>query len=136
MSSKIFFEAIFFSLFHCMATHNDFGKEGERLAVEFLIRSGYEILETNWRFKKAEIDIIAQNEQVTAVIEVKSRSSIAFGQPQDFVNPKKIKLLLTAVNAYFEQKNLTSEVRFDIISIYKKENKLHLEHLVDAFYIF
>jgi putative endonuclease len=71
-----------------MADHNDLGKLGEELAVDFLQQNGYEILETNWVFQKAEIDIIAQKENILAVVEVKTRSSIEFGLPQDFVKPK------------------------------------------------
>ena len=83
-----------------MAQHNELGKLGEELAVAFLEENGYEILETNWVFQKAEIDIIAQKENVLAVVEVKTRSSIEFGLPQDFVKPKKIQLLVKAVNEY------------------------------------
>jgi putative endonuclease len=72
-----------------MADHNDLGKLGEELAVEFLEKNGYSILETNWTFQKAEVDIIAKKENILAVVEVKTRSSIDFGLPQDFVKPKK-----------------------------------------------
>jgi putative endonuclease len=81
-----------------MAEHNDLGKQGEALAVEFLQKNGYTILETNWTFQKAEVDIIARKNNVLAVVEVKTRSSIDFGLPQDFVNPKKIQLLVKAIN--------------------------------------
>ncbi|HEX8576362.1 MAG TPA: YraN family protein, partial [Flavobacterium sp.] len=50
-----------------MAEHNELGKQGEALAVEYLQKNGYTILETNWVFQKAEIDIIAQKENVLAV---------------------------------------------------------------------
>jgi putative endonuclease len=83
-----------------MAEHNDLGKLGEELAIDFLEKNGYEILETNWVFDKAEIDIIAQKNGILAIVEVKTRSSIEFGLPQDFVKPKKIKLLLKAVDEY------------------------------------
>ena len=81
-----------------MAEHNELGKLGEELAVKFLQKNGYAILETNWTFQKAEIDIIAQKNNILAVVEVKTRSSIEFGLPQDFVKPKKIQLLVKAVN--------------------------------------
>ena len=72
-----------------MAVHNDLGEKGEEMAVLFLQKHGYEILERNWRYKKAEVDVIAQKKEVLAVIEVKTRSSNYFGNPQDFVNQKK-----------------------------------------------
>lgn len=129
-----------------MAQHNDLGKLGEELAVAFLQKNGYEILETNWTFQKAEIDIIAKVENTLAVIEVKTRSSLDFGLPQDFVKPKKIQLLVKAVNEYVISKDLDVEVRFDIIaitaskttslSIQKNGKSFDIEHLIDAFYHF
>ncbi len=116
-----------------MATHNELGDKGEELAVEFLQKNGYQILERNWRFKKAEVDIISQKNDVLAVVEVKTRSSNYFGNPQDFVNPKKIQLLVEAINEYVTSKNLDVEVRFDIIAILKNKTTFDIEHLEDAF---
>jgi putative endonuclease len=119
-----------------MADHNDLGKFGEELAVDFLQQNGYEILETNWVFQKAEIDIIAQKENILAVVEVKTRSSIEFGLPQDFVKPKKIQLLVKAVNEYVIANDLDVEVRFDIIAIHKDAKEFSIEHIEEAFYYF
>jgi putative endonuclease len=119
-----------------MAEHNELGKFGEELAVEFLQKSGFDILETNWTFQKAEIDIIAQKGINLVVVEVKTRSSIEFGLPQDFVKPKKIQLLVKAVNEYVTSNNLDVEVRFDIIAIYKEEGKYKIDHIEDSFYYF
>jgi len=119
-----------------MADHNELGKFGEELAVEFLQKSGYTILETNWTFQKAEIDIIAQKGIILAIVEVKTRSSIEFGLPQDFVKPKKIQLLVKAVNEYVISNDLDVEVRFDIMAIYKEDKTYKMEHIEDAFYHF
>jgi putative endonuclease len=73
---------------------------------------------------------------VLAIVEVKTRSSDYFGDPQDFVNTKKIKMLVEAVNEYVNSKDLEVEVRFDIIAIIINENKLTIEHLEDAFFHF
>ncbi len=116
-----------------MAEHNELGKLGEELAVEYLQKKGYEILETNWIFQKAEIDIIAQKENTLAIVEVKTRSSTDFGLPQDFVKPKKIQLLVKAVNEYVIANDLDVAVRFDIIAIHKQDNEFIIEHLEDAF---
>ncbi len=116
-----------------MAIHNELGKKGEQLAVDYLLEKGYKILEKNYRYLKAEVDIIAQKENTLAVVEVKTRSSDVFGNPQDFVNPKKIKLLVSAINAYVTSKDLEVEVRFDIIAILKEKNEFKIEHLEDAF---
>ena len=119
-----------------MADHNDLGKLGEEMAVEFLEKEGYEIIETNWRFQKAEVDIIAKKDNTLAIIEVKTRSSLSFGLPQEFVKPKKIQLLVKAVNEYVIRNNLEVEVRFDIIALHLEGKSLVIEHLVDAFYHF
>jgi len=119
-----------------MAKHNELGELGEDLAVEELEKNGYEIVERNWRFKKAEIDIIARKNEVLAIVEVKTRSSDYFGDPQDFVNTKKIKMLVEAVNEYVNSKDLEVEVRFDIMAIIINQNKLTIEHLEDAFFHF
>ena len=119
-----------------MAEHNDLGKLGEELAVAFLEKNGYTILETNWTFQKAEVDIIAQKGTILAVVEVKTRSSIDFGLPQDFVKPKKIQLLVKAINEYVLSNNLDVEVRFDIIALHKEGKDFKMEHLEDAFYYF
>lgn len=119
-----------------MAQHNELGKLGEAMAVEFLQKSGYQILETNWVFQKAEIDIIARKANVLAIVEVKTRSSTDFGLPQDFVKPKKIQLLVKAVNAYVEVNDLDVSVRFDIVAISKSANQFTIEHLQDAFFYF
>jgi putative endonuclease len=119
-----------------MASHNELGKLGEELAVEYLRENGYTILDTNWTFQKAEIDIIAQIENTLAIVEVKTRSSLEFGLPQDFVKPKKIQLLVKAVDAYVCERDLDLEVRFDIVAIYKEGKSFAIEHLIDAFYYF
>jgi len=116
-----------------MAKHNELGKKGEQLAVDFLIKNGYKIRDKNWRFQKAEVDIIAQKGEVLAVVEVKTRSTEYFGNPQDFVKEKKIKLLVKAIDHYVTSKDLDVEVRFDIIAILHQNNKFTIEHLEDAF---
>ncbi len=116
-----------------MAQHNDLGNHGENLAVEYLMGHGYKILERNWFFQKAEIDIIARKENILAIVEVKTRSSTAFGLPQDFISPKKIQLLVKAVNEYVILNDLDVQVRFDIISVSKEYQGFNLEHLVEAF---
>ncbi|WP_405610704.1 YraN family protein [Polaribacter sp. Asnod1-A03] len=116
-----------------MAEHNELGKKGEQLAIDFLIKNDYIILEKNYRYLKAEVDIIALKKDLLAVVEVKTRSTDYFGNPQDFVNPKKIKLLLSAIDYYVNEKDLDVEVRFDIIAIIHQKKETRLEHLKDAF---
>ncbi len=119
-----------------MASHNELGKKGEQIACDFLLKDNYVILEKNYRFQKAEVDIIAKKGSILSVIEVKARSTDFFGNPEDFVNPKKIKLLTTAVDNYVVENDLDVEVRFDIIAIVLTKDKTKIEHLKDAFLYF
>jgi putative endonuclease len=119
-----------------MAKHNELGKKGEQLAVDFLIKKGYTIVQRNYRFQKAEVDIIAKLKDTLAIVEVKTRSTVDFGNPQDFVKPKQIQRLVKAVDEYVTVNKLDVEVRFDIIAIVKDGNSFKIEHLEDAFYHF
>lgn len=119
-----------------MAQHNEFGKKGEALAIEHLKTHGYTILEKNWRYQKAEVDIIAEKDNTLIAVEVKARSSDYFGDPQNFVSKKKIQLLVLAMDAYAQEQNSDKEIRFDIIAILKEANQLKIEHIVDAFLYF
>ncbi len=129
-------KVILFFYFSNMAQHNELGKKGEQLAVDFLVKNNYEIVEQNYRFEKAEVDIIAKKNDVLAIVEVKTRSTADFGNPQDFVKPKQIKNLVKAVDAYVIENDLNIEARFDIIAIVKAKNGYDIEHLKNAFYHF
>ena len=119
-----------------MAQHNDLGKKGEQLAIDFLIKNDYKILEKNYRYLKAEVDIIAIKKDVLVAVEVKTRSTNFFEEPQDAVKPKKIKLMVSAIDYYVTQKELDVEVRFDIIAIMHQQSHTKIEHLEDAFLYF
>lgn len=119
-----------------MAKHNELGKKGEELAVNFLQKSGYAIIERNYRFDKAEVDIMALKDTILAIVEVKTRSTTDFGNPQDFVKPKQIQNLVKAVDEYVTVNDLDVEIRFDIIAIVKETTGYNIEHLEDAFYHF
>ena len=122
--------------FSKMSEHYELGKKGEQLAVDYLTKEGYKIEERNWRFQKAEIDIIASKQETIISVEVKTRSSKDFGNPQNFVNSKKIKLMVLAMNEYVLMKNLDIEVRFDIIAITKTKEEFDINHIKDAFLYF
>ncbi len=119
-----------------MANHNDLGSQGEQQAVDFLIKNGYQILERNWRYKHAEIDIIALKHDQLIVVEVKTRSEGFVIDPIQAVSKKKIQLLITAINSYVDKRSIDSEIRFDIISVIKAKSTFHIEHIEDAFYFF
>src|SRR5438045_4167835 len=116
-----------------MASHNELGKEGEKAAAEFLLELGHELLARNFRYKRAEVDIISKAEGLIIFTEVKTRSSDKFGFPEESVDRKKIKLLKEAAEEFMYQNNYESEVRFDIISIIPASGKFKIHHIKDAF---
>lgn len=119
-----------------MAQHNELGKLGEQLATDLLIKKGYEIIVRNYVFQKAEIDIIAKHNNLMVCVEVKTRNSDFFGDPQDFVTPSKIKLLVKAMDAFIIENDIDLETRFDIIAVLKNKKMEQLTHYEDAFYHF
>ncbi|MEM9548518.1 MAG: YraN family protein [Bacteroidota bacterium] len=118
-----------------MAKHNEIGKKGEEIALEFIRKKGYIILEKNWRHRKAEIDIIAKLKDVLIFIEVKTRSSDYYGRPETFVDAKKQQLISDTASVYMEKIGHDWEVRFDIISVlFHNEAYQSVEHFQDAFF--
>lgn len=116
-----------------MAEHNDLGKMGEELAVNYLIGKGYEILERNWRNKHKEIDIVAKDGGTLVIVEVKTRQSDGFGEPDMAVTRQKQRCLVYAANAYVFSKRLDLDIRFDIISIVFNQGNPKIDHIEDAF---
>lgn len=110
------------------------GDLGEKLAIQHLLKKGYQIIEKNWRFKKYEIDVIAKNEETMVFLEVKTRKNDIFGEPQIFVSKQKQGFLIKAAQQYLEQNNISLESRFDIIAIVKSNNQYLINHLEGAFY--
>lgn len=119
-----------------MADHNKLGKLGEEMALAHFEKKGYTIVQKNYYFQKAEIDLIVQKGDIMVCVEVKTRSTNEFGDPQDFVDAKKIKLLVKAMNHYIESNDLDVEVRFDVIAIIHNKYQTKLEHFEDAFLYF
>jgi putative endonuclease len=116
-----------------MAEHNDFGKLGEELAVNYLIGKGYEILERNWHNIHKEVDIIAKDGQFLVFVEVKARRSSEYGEPDLAVTKRKQRMLIAAANAYITRNKLDVEARFDIVSIIFKDGESVIDHIEDAF---
>ena len=118
-----------------MAQHLELGRAGEALAKTHLENSGYEILDENWTYGKAEIDLIAYKNKVIIFAEVKTRTGTGFGQPEDFVDARKQRLLAEAADEYIYLMNHQGEVRFDIISVlFDKQKNYTLKHIEDAFW--
>ncbi len=119
-----------------MGDHNDLGKEGEELAVAFLLGKGYTICAQNFRYLKAEVDIIARKGNILAIVEVKCRTSTFLENIADTITKKKIKLLVLAADQYVTRRDLDVEVRFDIITLLRNREETTIEHLESAFYHF
>ena len=116
-----------------MAQHNDTGKQGEEEAARFLREKGYEILTTNYRYQHAEIDIVAQNGKLLLFVEVKTRTNVSFGNPEEFVNYTKAKLVMKAAEQYIFAHNWQHDVRFDILAVIINGNEIRIKHVEDAF---
>ena len=110
------------------------GAAGERVARRFLAEKGYEILESNWRYKKLEVDIIAKKDHTLVFIEVKTRKSNTFGEPEVFVTRKKQRFLIAAANQYVTERDLAFESRFDIVSVVSPDKDQTIKHLEGAFF--
>ena len=116
-----------------MAEHNETGKTGEAIAVNYLQEKGFQILEQNWHNHHQEIDIIATKGNELVIVEVKSRTGTPLVEPYAAVNRNKQNLLIKAANAYIQRKNLDMETRFDIISI-TMGKEVSIDHIENAFY--
>jgi putative endonuclease len=100
-----------------MAAHNEFGKAGEQMAAEWLEQQGFQLISRNWKFARYELDIIASRQGVLHFIEVKSRHDDLFGNPEDWVDRKKGRHLLSAGEAFQQKYPDWKLVQYDILSI-------------------
>jgi len=110
------------------------GKNGENHALWFLSEQGYELLARNYRYKRAEIDLICKKEQLIVFVEVKLRTSAAYGHPESFVSDKQQDLIVSAAEQYVIENDWTGDIRFDVIAILKSKGRLEVDHFKDAFY--
>lgn len=116
-----------------MAEHNALGKRGELEALQYLKEKGFLLRHKNWRFAKAEIDLIVENEDYVVLVEVKTRSSDSHGRPESFISKAKQRHLIKAANAYAEKEGVQKDMRFDIIAI-TLHPQYNLVHIPEAFY--
>lgn len=117
-----------------MAEHNELGRQGEEAAIEHLKKAGHTILAQNYRYQKAEVDIISSYKRFTVFTEVKLRSSSAFGHPEEFVSRKKRALMKKAAEEYLFTHKIDSQIRFDIIAITATDKGFNIYHIEDAFF--
>ena len=107
------------------------GKIAEQAAQNHFIEKGFIIIESNYRCRKAEIDFIAQKDELLALLEVKYRGSEAFGYPEEFVSEAQQSRLIEAADQYLADKKWEGQIRFDIVAV---DKELTLKVFYDAFY--
>ena len=118
-----------------MAEHIRTGQKGERLAQNYLKRHRYQIIASNWRFKRAEIDIITEKNGILIFVEVKTRTNTSFGTPEKFISEQKMDFILEAASQYMLSTGYNGEVRFDVIAVILSGRSDHkLVHYKDAFF--
>jgi len=110
------------------------GKAGEDLAAQFLSDKGYQVLARNYRFKRSEIDLIAQKDNCLVFVEVKLRTTDAFGYPEEFVNEKKATKIMEGADQYSYDVNWKGNIRFDIVAIRQINGQTEVVQIEDAFY--
>lgn len=116
-----------------MAEHIEKGRKSEEIAADYLEDNGYEIVDTNFRYKKKEIDIISKKDNCLVIVEVKTRSFWSEENPGDLVKSGKQRYLIEATEAYMMIKDVDMEVRFDVIFVVYKNEEIIIDHIEDAF---
>jgi len=105
-------------------SNKEIGLFGENMAISHLSELGFEIMHRNWRYKHLEIDIIANKDNLLHIIEVKTRTSIKFGYPEQFIHRKKMQFLKNAA-AFFQYENPRWKyLQFDVISIFLNDKQI------------
>ncbi len=118
-----------------MAIQQDIGSLGEQYAVALLESKSYRIVERNWRWRRAEIDIIAWDGEILVFIEVKARSYLHHGRPEEAITGKKMNMLVQAAGAYMRQINHEWEVRFDSIAVQMfRDGTYAIDHYEDIYF--
>ena len=117
-----------------MASHNLLGKAGEEAAVHYLTTHGYLIRHRNWRSGHKELDIVAEKDRTTVIVEVKTRRNTDYGTPGTAVTPAKIRRIVASADAYLRRFGIEQPVRFDVIALTGTVPPFRIEHIEDAFF--
>ncbi len=114
--------------------HIELGQKGEEIAVNHLITKGYSVSNRNYRFKKAEIDIVCEYKNQLIIVEVKTRHTAIIGEPYEAVTRSKQRQIIKVANKYIEENGISLDIRLDVVSIVLNQYGMRLEHIEDAFY--
>jgi len=109
------------------------GRRGEDTAVDYLAQKGFTLVARNFRYRRAEVDLIVRQKNLLVFVEVKTRRDVTFGFPETFVSPEQTNLIVAAADHYTREQNWEGLIRFDIVAI-TLEPDLKIEHFEDAFY--
>lgn len=110
------------------------GARGEQMAKAYLEAAGFQIIACNWRYKRAEIDIIAREGDFLVFVEVKTRKNERNGPPEAFVSTRKQRLMASAASAYCASIAFSGELRFDVVSVLFSKKDYHITLIRDAFF--
>ena len=114
-------------------TAKETGQQGEARALVYLQEKGYTLVQQNFRYRRAEIDLIVQKDRLLVFVEVKARQNADFGFPETFVSAQQTSLIVEAADHYVREQNWPGLIRFDIVAI-TLEPDVAIEHFEDAFY--
>jgi putative endonuclease len=114
-------------------TKTQIGKKAEEQAARFLSEKGFDIQLFNYRYGRAEIDIIAIEKEILVFVEVKYRTNVHFGYPESFVDAAKEKRIKSAAEHYIFENNWKQDIRFDVVAIVEIQNEVNIEHFMDCF---
>ena len=110
------------------------GDRGEQMAAEYLEREGYEILHRNYRFGRSEIDLIARQGRTIVFVEVKTRRTAGYGEPEEAVTREKIRRIRRVASAYLAQRRIGEcDCRFDVVAVLLAGDTPTLRHTEDIF---
>ncbi len=116
-----------------MAKHNELGRLGERVAARYLLMNGYNIIASDWHYGHKDIDLVCNKDGTTVFVEVKTRATDNFGTPEDAVDYRKMRNLVSAANVYMMRNNVEGPVRFDVIAVVGEREPFKVTHFPDAF---
>lgn len=115
-------------------TTKELGDLGERFALRYLEKKGYQVIVKNYRFQRNEVDLVCEEVDVLIFVEVKTRQTAQIGPPWKAVTRQKQKQIIKCANQYLIENDLDKEARFDIVSIVHNSKGTFIEHIEEAFY--
>lgn len=116
-----------------MSTAFEIGREGERIARQFLEQNGYLVLEQNWHWHHYELDLVARQGEELVIVEVKTRGVDFLVDPEEAVDQGKIRRTVAAADAYVRYTDSDLPVRFDLVFVTLTKGHSEVEHIADAF---